>query len=231
MTSVLLALALAAGDGATHFAFETGATPVVRVSNVSGPIRVEGVPGSHTEVDAEWLSGSEAERKKWKVDVRVDDGKVGAKLCCGPCDAQRDTDLHCSGDAKLSFTLRVPVGSRVVANQVSGAVSVSGVAGDLEVHSVSGKVKLEGTEGSLDVRSVSGDVEVRASKAGSTRLETVSGHTALVLPPSSGADVSFTTVSGALNGQKPGIGHLESLVRGGGVKVQAHSVSGSIEVK
>ncbi|MBS2026972.1 MAG: DUF4097 family beta strand repeat protein [Deltaproteobacteria bacterium] len=230
MTSVLLALALTAGDGASHVAFDTGATPTVQVSNVAGPITVEAIPGTRTEVDAEWLSGSEAEQKKWTVDLRGKAGEVVARVCCGPCDVQ-DRDRNCSGDAKLAFTLRVPAGSRVTANQVSGTVSVKGVVGDLEVHSVSGKVKVEGTEGALDLRSVSGDVEARAAKASSARLETVSADVVLVLPASTGADVSFTTVSGALNGQKPGIGHLESRVRGGGVKVQAQSVSGNVEVK
>ena len=74
-------------------------------------------------------------------------------------------------------------------------------------------------------------MEAHVAKANTARLETVSADVVLVLPASAGADVSFTTVSGALNGQKPGIGHVESRVRGGGVKVQAHSVSGSVEVK
>jgi DUF4097 and DUF4098 domain-containing protein YvlB len=211
-------------------AFETGATPAVQVSNVSGPITVEAVAGSRAEVDAEWLAGSEAEQRKWTVDLRGSAGQVTARVCCGPCDVQ-DRERNCSGDARLAFTLRVPAGSHVVANQVSGPVSVKGVTGELEVHSVSGKVKVEGAEGALDLRSVSGDVEAHAAKASAARLETVSANVVLVLPASAGADVSFTTVSGGLNGQRPGIGHVESRVRGGGVKVVAHSVSGSVEVK
>ncbi len=87
-----------------------------------------------------------------------------------------------SGDQQLDVV--VPVGTRVIANSVSGDVRVRGVHGELDAETVSGDVDVQDATRRVSVTSVSGSVhgqsldgEVRArSVSGDVRIANVRGE-------------------------------------------------------
>ena len=92
------------------------------------------------------------------------------------------------------FEVVVPRGTRVVAQSVSGDISVRGTGAEVDLHSVSGNIELADATNRATLESVSGDVTARGV-AGNVRAETVSGDLDL---SSVRGDLEAETVSGDL---------------------------------
>ncbi len=92
------------------------------------------------------------------------------------------------------FEIMVPYGVRLAASSSSGDVQVTGVRGNVEIHSLSADVQVRDAGGRLDVESLSGDIRVR-NVTGEVSLHSISGDVTL-----SGArsDVELESVSGDL---------------------------------
>jgi DUF4097 and DUF4098 domain-containing protein YvlB len=120
----------------------------------------------------------------------------------------RDDD---GGEERLEVA--VPVGARVTANTVSGAVSVRAVRGEIEARSVSGDVDVEGAVRRLRAASVSGDVRVTRVE-GDVRVESVSG------------DATIDDVAGEIDAQTVS-GEID-VRRARTARVRAQTVSGEV---
>ncbi len=94
------------------------------------------------------------------------------------------------GDAR--YEVSVPAGTRLVANAVSGDITVRDTRGSVETQSVSGDVSVSNATDRVTASSVSGSVDVR-SVTGSVRGQSVSGD--FTLTDATG-DVEAGTVSG-----------------------------------
>jgi len=120
--------------------------------------------------------------------------------------------------ASADLEIRVPYGSRVVAEAVSADVTVDSVGGDVSVECVSGSVRLEGALEEVSVSNVSGNIHVKSSTAlksgsfesvsgnvdfrgdlgagGRFTFEALSGNVRLYLPSSTSAEFNVETFSG-----------------------------------
>jgi hypothetical protein len=142
------------------------------------------------------------------------------------------------------------------ANTVSGNLELAGISGSLDLHSVSGRISGDHLTGPLHLDTVSGKVELVGSdlpsaeattvsgaldfqtplNSGPYRFNTVSGNIQLVLPADTHCSAELHAVSGSITSRLPASStsrhnSTQSIeILGGGVKVNVHSVSGSLSL-
>ncbi len=132
------------------------------------------------------------ERNEIRVHARTDNGAIrftsnGTRATLEPASGRGCSDGQ--------FEVSVPAGTKVSARTWSGAASVRGVHGDVEVHSQSGDVQVRDAGDRLDIESLSGDVTVHGVRGEST-INTVSGSVTLT---GSRGNLNIESVSGDLD--------------------------------
>lgn len=208
----LLALAVAVtGAGAQEPFRWSGSIArggTLQVEGISGSIRAELASGNAVEVTAV----KRGDRDDFDdVEIRV--VKDGADLTI--CAVYGDTDGgdDCEGgnarrglfrrnrsiDVSVDFVVKLPAGTPLDAELVSGDVDVQGVRSDVSATTVSGDITIA-TTGLAKAHAVSGDLDVSMGSDGWDELDfnTVSGDITLRLPATVDADVHFQAVSGDL---------------------------------
>ena len=140
----------------------------VDLSLLSGRIDVVGGGGSQARVRATSNGG----------DIRFDasGGRLRLSVDPGRRRCSDDPRVRCStriGDARFEVT--VPAGTRVLANSISGAITVRGAKGEVDVNSVSGSVTVADAARKVKAASVSGNVDV-SQVVGDVRASSVSGR-------------------------------------------------------
>jgi hypothetical protein len=202
------------------WSFDVGPAPLVRVSNPAGSIRVEAIQARGVGVTAEASGGSEEEQARWNVEVRGSQSEVTVRVCCGRCGSDGKS---CRDHVRFDLTLKVPEDARLELDGASTRVSVAGVLGEQRVTTASGDVEVEGSAGRLTLSTVSGKISLRPRSAAAGRIHSVSGDISLALPAP--ARVSFSTVSGRLNGESGARSSGKS-----GPKIAVDTVSGNVTV-
>ena len=184
---------------------------MIEVHNVRGNVDISAGEPGRASLEGSLGSGSKlvvaGDAKHLELHVEAADQEHGWFGTHGP---RSDSEL----------TLKVPAGASVKLELVSADGRVTGVDGkSLSVDVVSGKLTLSSGAAQVDVESVSGDVNLAATRADAnsrTHLQTVSGD--IDLTGASGR-VKLETVSGAAR------------MTGGDVQeFEAGTVSGNIEL-
>jgi hypothetical protein len=154
--------------------FDVGASPTLDVSTIRGSIDVSRGDDGRVVVDGEVVV-----RVGWNVPADAAD--VARAVAAAP-PVRLDGDVvrarPADGAARravtVSYRIRVPAGTRVVATTQSGATSVNGVSQPVAVRSQSGAVMLADLGGSADV--TSGSAAVSAARVqGALDVSTSSG--------------------------------------------------------
>lgn len=137
----------------------------VRVSNISGSVKVNGWSRSEVEVTGELGRNVEKlvfERDGDKITIKVKVPRNGGRGI--------ESDLH----------IQVPQGSSLDVGTVSADIDVEDVRGEQGLNTVSGDITSEGGESDVSAEAVSGDVEINGErKDAETRANTVSGDVTL----------------------------------------------------
>lgn len=176
-----------------------GANGVVDLSQVSGNIIVTA-----------W------NRPQARISAYVESGSIRADLSARNILLEVRSRRGRIGDSE--FRLQVPVGTRIIAHNTSGDITVSGVKAQVELKSVSGdvhvsdatdRITLESVSGSvrgsqlvgtIRATSVSGDVDLDQIK-GDLEIETTSGE--IKLRGATSSNVRTETVSGDVEFRGP----------------------------
>ena len=137
----------------TTFAF--AANGVVDLSQVSGNITVTA-----------WT------RQQVKISAYVESGSIRADLSSKSVSLEVRSRRGRIGDSE--FRLQVPVGTRIIAHNTSGDITVTGVKAQAELKSVSGDVHVSDATDRITLESVSGSVH-GSQLIGMIRATTVSG--------------------------------------------------------
>ncbi len=156
-----------------------------------------------------------------------------------------------SGDLKIDSVrgaLNVKTGSgNIRATGLAGQVSASTGSGNVEIQQVavgnakittgSGRVNLRGVRGGLTVETGSGGIQVEGEPTGDWHIGTGSGRIDLRLPLQVSFNLDARTSSGSLKLDRPltvqgfvSRNHLQGKAGNGGVLLEAHTASGSIEI-
>ncbi|MFH8408584.1 DUF4097 family beta strand repeat-containing protein [Streptomyces sp. NPDC018019] len=107
----------------------------------------------------------------------------------------------CGDDCSVHYTVEVPAGLPVTGKTSSGAVELSDV-GAVRVSTTSGAVTLDGVAGAVDVRTTNGGVRGRGLKGDGVRAQTSNG--AIDLVTDTPQDVQARTTNGAVTLTVPG---------------------------
>jgi DUF4097 and DUF4098 domain-containing protein YvlB len=198
-----------------------------------------------SDLDVHVPRGSRVEVSGHSSDVKVSgvQGSVRVQVVSGGVTVTGTSQVievnTVSGDINVDASSK-----KTHAESVNGDVTVRGVSGEVEASTVSGDLVVEGKaveEGHFET--VSGELRFRGSLTakGSLNTQTVSGGIEIVLPASIAADFQASSFSGDIENDFGGVAHspskhgssrdLSFSTGGGGAKVTAHTLSGTIEIR
>lgn len=190
----------------------------IQINNVKGAIRAEPASGSEATVTAHIRGGRgvrvEMVRRSYGVVICAvyppsgggrrwidddDDGRSEPRDACN----SRGMNVH-DNDAEVDFVVRVPAGTKLAANNISGDVDIRGLRGPVQARSVSGDVHVA-SSGEVEATSVSGNVFASVGRIPADGLEfrSVSGNVTLELPAGVNADFHARTLSGEIDSDFP----------------------------
>jgi hypothetical protein len=176
--------------------FATGATGEFDLENLSGDIRI--VAGSGRDLVIEITRRARGRRdddaRTGLSRVRVETTHRGDRVVARTVyPSGRQSDYSVSVD----YVVTAPAGTRVTARTISGDVTVSGLNGELSLHSTSGDITATDVTRLQMAKTVSGDVIVRNSaSSGLLQAATMSGD---VTATDVKADrIDFGSVSGSV---------------------------------
>jgi len=169
-------------------------------------------------------------------------------------DSDRDLmrNVSISGDIELNNIggdVEVHTGSGdIIAMGIAGAFDAhtgsgdveldSATSGDVEISTGSGDIDAEGVRGGLRMSTGSGDIAVNGEATGDWRLTASSGRITIRLPSDAAFDLEAETSSGDIDIDHPLTtqgsirrNRLRGQVRGGGVRIELKTSSGSIRIR
>ncbi len=177
-----------------HRAIAAGPSPLVRVENVAGTVRVEGWSRPIVDVDATKYGHDAAELRDFTVDVRREAGGVSVVT-------RYSGGMRGGG---VRYRISVPADASVRISNIAGTVDLAGVGGDVAVATQAGAI-------TADLGRVTGNRSID--------LRATTGAVTLSISPQSDARVTASSTVGAFGSDLPGISQQrENIVgvRGGG---------------
>lgn len=187
--------AWAQGEERFHRTLDVGPDAALAIENISGDIHVEGVPGSTITIDAVKSVEDESDAELLKnVDIEVSQLGNRIRVSAEHTGRGRRHGGH-DGNISVSYRVKVPKGTEVEIQSVSGSVTLIGVEGSANAQSVSGDVRVEDVSELVQAKSVSGNVEVlRARSERHAAIESVSGE--VLVREIDASELTVSSVSG-----------------------------------
>jgi hypothetical protein len=220
----------------------------MEVKGVNGTVRAVAHSGSEIEVEVtKSARRSDPDEVKLEVVTHAD----GVTICavypaprnrepneCAPGSRGRSNTQN--NDVKVDFVVRVPRGTNFAGRSVNGAVTVTGLTGDVKAHTVNGDVRVT-TTGLAEATTVNGSINATMGRANwddVLAFETVNGGIIIELPEQLDAEVHASTVNGSISTDYPltirgrfGPKRLSGTVGRGGRELMLDTVNGSIEIR
>jgi len=164
----------------------------IRVTNVSGNVKVVGYGGSSITVSG-FKEGPD--RDLLQIEDTSDTNHIDLRV-------RYPQSRNCN--ASVNFEVQVPQGIEYNYDRlgsVSGNVMVDSVTGRLRAESVSGDVDIRNVTGTVSASSVSGNVDVQINNlqgSGDMKFSSVSGNVNVKAPANLDADIEMSSISGSL---------------------------------
>ncbi len=174
---------------------EVGPDAALSIGNISGDIHVEAGAGSSIAIDAV-KSVEDDEDSDLLKSVDIDVSQLGNRVRVST-EYTRGGGRH-RGHGKnisVSYRVKVPKGTEVEIQSVSGSVQLVGVEGTANAQSVSGDVRVTDVSDLVQAKSVSGNVDVLRARSGRhAEIESVSGD--VFVQEIEASELTVTSVSG-----------------------------------
>jgi len=220
----------------------------VEIKGVNGWIHAETAIGGSIEVSARRTG-----RKQDPNSVRIDvvQSADGVTICAVYPDAKPGEPNECKpgrggrmnnkdNDVQVEFTVKIPAGLNLVAQNVNGEVKAEGLRADVRATTVNGDVNVS-TSGLAAATTVNGSIHANVGAFSWTdKLEftTVNGSIDLTLPPGVSADLEASSVNGGVYSdfQMTVRGELKphqvnATIGGGGRRLKMTTVNGTIRIR
>ncbi|MGH9415737.1 MAG: DUF4097 family beta strand repeat-containing protein [Terriglobales bacterium] len=193
-----------------------GATPLLAVNNLNGPITVTGDGGSTvrftaTETIAAKTQDALAAAQR---DIHLDVTHTGDSVTlyvdgpfrCNSDDATSRCDhwgRHWNNPGykiQFAFELHVPAGARLDLKNISGDITSRGAGGAFQVRTINGAVDLEGLAAAGSASTINGAVRAAfaANPPGDCSFHSINGAIRLYLHPGLNANLKYRTLNGAV---------------------------------
>jgi hypothetical protein len=180
-TLLLLAVGPALASQSIEQRAPASARGTVEVANVAGKVTVRGTKRAEVHV-----AGEIGPKSRLEFSVNGERTVIKVVLPHG--------STH---DETADLDIEIPADSALTVSTVSADSVVTEVTGALDLQSVSGNIQTDAFDKDLKLRTVSGDVDVRGHRGGaSLSAVTVSGNVGV---KSTGGEVNASSVSGDLN--------------------------------
>lgn len=167
-----------------------------------------------------------------RIRIETSGGRIRA-------DGPRNTGEQRQGWS-VSFVVSTPGRVDLAARTVNGGVDIAGISGEVNLHTVNGGIQLEEVDGRVEAHTTNGGIEARLAngwRGEGVSLHTTNGAIALDVPEGFAAELSASTVDGAIATDFPvtvqgRIGRsLTAQIGGGGPPVQLATTNGAISIR
>jgi DUF4097 and DUF4098 domain-containing protein YvlB len=206
----------------------------VSLSNINGDVEITGWNKNEVQIDAVKTGRDQQRLDEARIDVNASSNSV-------KIETHYPSHLMNNNPASVHYTLHVPQNARLdKIDLVNGALDVQRVSGEVNADLVNGKLRASDLTGTADLATVNGSVTANYTSLNNVReikLKSVNGSVDLLLPQSPNADVSASTVNGAISTDFPLTvkGHwvgknMSGTLGSGGVHIELDNVNGSIHV-
>jgi heme/copper-type cytochrome/quinol oxidase subunit 2 len=231
-----------------HLTYPLTADGTFSLEDQNGRITITGWDQNEVEVSAVKHGGSPAELEA--VKVQVDAGASRVAIHTRHPDGERGFRWSWTRpwirdqSHEVDYTIKVPQHARLAdIDSVNGRIEIAGVGGDIKASTVNGQTRVTDAAGSLKLGTVNGRITaefVRLAAGQEASFNSVNGAIEVTLPADADASVSASTVNGAITSDFPALevkkefpigNHLNGRLGGGGARVHAEAVNGSIHFK
>lgn len=200
--------------------YPAAAIDALNVANVSGPIEIVASSGADIVVDSTKHGSGRDALARTHVEIQKDGSELRVKT-----EYDRGGSWFGGNNgASVSYVIHVPARINVDVNNVSGPITLTGMAGDVTASEVSGPVRATlghvAASRKVKISTVSGPIGVQIAKNSDARVQakTVSGRIHAFFP----ADFHKGYVGESLNGQiGAGSGSMTFSTVSGGIEITA----------
>jgi len=202
----------------------------IDVSNISGPVSVEGTDGSTAEVSIYRTAPNRDDLAYRKVSVE--------QTSSGLTITQKNDGTERSAiDLLNRVVLKVPRQVSVTGKSISGDFNVSGITGAIDLNGISGSVDAKRLDGALTVSGVSGNVRVAVTRIDDTglRVSGVSRNVYLGLASNLNAELSVGNTTAGVSNKIEGLAlvaagpsNYSGRLGSGGPRIEVSNVTGFI---
>lgn len=223
------------------------ANRTLAIHGINGEIVAEAATGDQIEIVADKHA---RKHNPAEVQIKVVQDSEGITVCAiypngnSPCGPRHDGSTNIrNNDVQVDFHIKVPVGVRLEANTVNGAIRTRSLGGPVSAHTVNGECDIETTHSSEastvngSVRAVVGCVDARAKLDFSTVNGSITLQLSKFLSDQVGAQIDGSTVNGSIHTNFPssvsgkwGPRSMHGTIGSGMARVSASTVNGSIHV-
>ena len=220
----------------------------IEIKGVNGDIRAEASGSNEVDVEAEKRG-----HRSNPEDVRIEvvQHADGVTICAvyPSRDAGRPNECRPGSEGRMNvqnndvtvrFTVRVPMGVRLIGRTVNGEVEATRLNGPVALSTVNGSVTFS-TSASGRATTVNGSIRGELGRADwndTLEFSTVNGSISLTFPPDLSADVKAQTVNGDISTDFPltvtgriSRRRLEGTIGSGGRTLSLETVNGGISLK
>jgi DUF4097 and DUF4098 domain-containing protein YvlB len=210
----------------------------LEITNTNGKIDVEGIDGSTVEVRAERIAKAATDTGARELLPRIVI-KETVKPDHVSIETERMSGIMIGAGFEVRYHVRAPKDAVIRLTNTNGAVSASGVTGQLIAHTTNGGVNAKDVTGEIDARTTNGQVAVDlASLTRKVTLKTTNGGVVLTMPDDAKADLSASCTNGGisvsglkLETTESSRRRVEGKLNGGGVQIDVRTTNGSIRVR
>lgn len=213
-----------------HQTYQLTAGAHIDVSNISGPVSVEGTDG-WTAVVSIYRTAPNPDDLAYRR-VFIEQTSSGLTI-----QQKNDGTEHSSIDLLNRVVLKLPRQVSVSGKNISGDFKISGVVGPVHLNSISGSVDAKHLNGALTVSGASGNVRLaveRINDAG-LRVSNVSGSIYLRLASDLNADLSISNTAGGVSNKIAGLAlvgvgpsNYSARLGSGGPRIVVSNVTGAV---
>jgi DUF4097 and DUF4098 domain-containing protein YvlB len=216
----------------THQTFPLNEKGTVQLSNVNGDVTIRGWDKNEVDMKATKRAPADyIDLIKIEIDSTPERLTIETKYPRG------------RKESNVSVTYELMVPKHAVLNaieNVNGAIEVTGVEGEIKIHTVNGSAEIEGSKSAVDAETVNGRITAKWSdfpKQGDVSLRTVNGGLKLQLPDNVNADVRASSMNGTIRTDFPITVEgrfvsrkLAGRIGAGGASIDLETVNGSIDI-
>jgi DUF4097 and DUF4098 domain-containing protein YvlB len=218
--------------------YTVGRGATVELLNTNGTISVAAAEGDTVSVAAERIvkASTEARARERLADFEIRESASATHVRID----SRHTGLSLGVSRVVNYTVTVPRWANVTLETTNGAVTVSGLAGELRIDATNGRIEASGLENGARVDATNGAIMLDFASLGAQGVdcETVNGAITITLPRDADADVSARVTNGGISADDLKLDiteesrrRLDGRLGGGGSRVRLETVNGAIRLR